>query len=441
MKHFGAIGLALLNVTLVFLTIFIISKIIELQNPKSGKNYNILWYMLTYLAMFTNVNSLRCQLFTFFFFSLWIYLLERVRRGEKKLLLVLPFLMLIWANLHGGFVSGLGLIIIYAIGEFLNKKEWKQYLLILVPVSLIVLINPYGIEYVKYLYHALIMPRSLISEWANSFIGWPWRQFFWYKLLVFIGSVSAIYELCSKKFRVKEIDITKYLLFAMTLYLSIKHAKHQTFYGIVTASLFYHTYYDFLEYLKSALGTKIKSIIDKMSFIKESAIYFLLILAGLIFVFNKPLEIVVPEVSYPVDSVEFIKQNKIYGNLFTLFHWGSYTIWKLYPQNLIAIDGRYEEVFDDELFNSTIKILENQKDWGLFLKKYKTDVIIMPHTATRAHNSLTFDKNWKQIFVGSNSSVFVRKEIAKQRQNYIYKKRTPEYFNKTMFDTNITMLK
>jgi hypothetical protein len=440
MRHLGSFGLAFLTVILVFLTIFIVSKILVLQNPKNEKNYNILWYLLTYLAIFTNVNSLRCQLFTFLFFSLWVYLLERVRRGEKKLLWILPFSMLIWANVHGGFVSGFGLLLIYTIGEFLNKKEWKQYLLILIPVSLTILINPYGFEYIKYLYHAVIMPRPLISEWANSFTGWSWKQFFWYKLFVFVGIISALYELCSKKFKLREIDITKYLLFAVTLYLSIKHAKHQTFYGIITASFFYHNYYEFLDYLKSILGTKVKKIIDKTNFVKEGTIYFLLISCGLIFIFNKPLEVVVPINSYPVDSIEFIKQNKIKGNLYTLFHWGSYTAWKLYPQNLIAIDGRYEEVFDTKLFDETINILENKKTWGDFFEKYKTDVIIMPHTAVKAHNSLVFDKNWRQVFVGNNSTVFVRKEIAKKQKSYAYIPKTPEYFNKTEFYTHITLL-
>ena len=50
---------------------------------------------------------------------------------------------------------------------------------------------------------------------------------------------------------------------------------------------------------------------------------------------------------YPVKEVEFIKQNHLNGKILVNFGLGSYVSYKLYPQNLIFMDGRYEEVYYD----------------------------------------------------------------------------------------------
>ena len=52
----------------------------------------------------------RPQLFTFAFFAVFVAVLFRHLAGRPARLWVLPLVMLVWANLHGGFVAGLGAI-------------------------------------------------------------------------------------------------------------------------------------------------------------------------------------------------------------------------------------------------------------------------------------------------------------------------------------------
>ena len=100
---FGDIGLMALKITLMFTVLFLITRIIGLQNPKPDAHKNILFYFLVILATFGGIcQTVRCQMFTFTFFTLWIYILERVRRGEIRLLWIMPVTMLIWANLQIG---------------------------------------------------------------------------------------------------------------------------------------------------------------------------------------------------------------------------------------------------------------------------------------------------------------------------------------------------
>src|SRR5262249_20505870 len=57
--------------------------------------------------------------FTFLFFAFFLDRLYRHRAGESAQLWLLPLLMPLWANLHGGFVFGLGLLGIFALSETL----------------------------------------------------------------------------------------------------------------------------------------------------------------------------------------------------------------------------------------------------------------------------------------------------------------------------------
>jgi hypothetical protein len=81
--------------------------------------------------------------------------------------------MLFWANLHGGFLAGIGLVIFYITGDFLNKKKISNYLLILFAIIPVTLINPYGLKYWLYLFDAVLMERPGITEWRifNPFAG------------------------------------------------------------------------------------------------------------------------------------------------------------------------------------------------------------------------------------------------------------------------------
>ncbi len=70
-------------------------------------------------AAFLGVPNLgaRPREFTFLFFALFLDRLYRYRTGESGQLWLLPLLMPLWANLHGGFVFGLGLLGLFALSE------------------------------------------------------------------------------------------------------------------------------------------------------------------------------------------------------------------------------------------------------------------------------------------------------------------------------------
>lgn len=81
----------------------------------------------------------------------------------------MPLIMIAWNNLHGGCVSGIGLILLYTIGEFLNKKPVKDYIYSFLLTCMVLPINPWGFNYIKFLIIANTMQRPDIAEWFGLF--------------------------------------------------------------------------------------------------------------------------------------------------------------------------------------------------------------------------------------------------------------------------------
>ena len=125
------------------------------------------------LLMSIGYSAVRAQVFTYFFFALFLYLLETARlSGNHRWLWLLVPIQIGWCNLHGGFLAGLGLVFIYAVGEALSRRPFRPYLGWFLLAGLATLINPYGLQYWSYLTQAVTMPRPEITEWVSIWEGY-----------------------------------------------------------------------------------------------------------------------------------------------------------------------------------------------------------------------------------------------------------------------------
>jgi len=59
----------------------------------------------------------RPHIWTFLFFAIWIEKLDLLERDEHEKIWAFPILMLVWVNLHGGFIFGIAAWFIYLAGN------------------------------------------------------------------------------------------------------------------------------------------------------------------------------------------------------------------------------------------------------------------------------------------------------------------------------------
>ncbi|MCD8025121.1 MAG: hypothetical protein LUE64_06255, partial [Candidatus Gastranaerophilales bacterium] len=216
-EHFGDIGLLILKTLCLFFAFFIFIRIIKLRRKILYKDskfpiFNFLFFFIMLQPVANFVFSLRCHHFTFFFFALWLYVLEKSRLEKNyRILWVLPPLMTVWSNIHGGCFMGLGILGLYIIGEFLSKKRFAPYIYALIFSFLFMLINPYGFEYVKFLFTAATMTRPNIIEWLSPLKNVFAAKLIKFKIVLFSFVILSIYRFIKTKPKFKDFDKTKFL--------------------------------------------------------------------------------------------------------------------------------------------------------------------------------------------------------------------------------------
>ena len=387
---FSSAGLMVLQAVLIFLTFFFISKIVKLRGCKSTTAYNFLFYYFTFISFSYIIYApVRCQMFSFLFFTVFLYILELARVGKFKPMWLLPIIMIVWNNLHGGCVAGIGLIFLYVIGEFLNKKPVKPYVIALVLSVIVLPINPWGFAYLGFLFKAVSMQRPLITEWDNIFSDMVDCSKFKIYALVFMFTelIFVIKQFALKTFK---IDYTKLLVILATLAGAILHVKFIPFAVITMASFLYDDFYNLFNSLT-------KNWFNKIADVKDFLIYSLILLFAFSTLKLRGFGPYLDWSRYPVRAVEFLKINNIEGNLLTDFTWGSYISYKLYPNNKIYMDGRYEEVYNDDMLPMYDDFYNGRKGWDKVLVKFPTDIILIEKTSPVCF-FLNKDVRWKIIF-------------------------------------------
>src|SRR5512143_3157005 len=342
-KFIGGFGLIVLRDLVAVATLGFLYLAARIR--KSGRVSALLWLFLVSPLLEIGFGTvLRAQIFTYLFTAVTIYLLERSRQKEQWfLLLILVPIQIVWCNLHGGFLSGLGIIAIYIVGEAFSRRTWWPYLLAFLLSVLSTLINPYGVDYWTYLFHAVALPRSEITEWASIFTAYVQHtmslvNIIWYAAL----GILSLRILVKARWR----EITPIFLLSATFLLGIQHVRHMVFFPILVAVYLPEPFQPYIEDLQTKLANVLIWLKEKVpvAFMgsRRMATFFIAILIFLVCVLlgSSSLSLMIPSQEkgkgqiayYPTGASEYIKRNYSSGNILTEFAWGEYRIWNLGPQ-------------------------------------------------------------------------------------------------------------
>jgi hypothetical protein len=131
----------------------------------------IAWAVLTGYAAAAATFSARPQMFSLLLFAAQLYLLE-VARTRPRGALAIPLLMPLWANLHGAFLVGIGLLAIEVVAAAWRRDRpgSLRYLLVMVASVAGLLANPWGVRVLGYAFSLPTNPVVIgfISEWGPT---------------------------------------------------------------------------------------------------------------------------------------------------------------------------------------------------------------------------------------------------------------------------------
>jgi len=389
-------------------------------------------YVFSLLAFFgiglgwIGFTTIRAQLFTLLFLTILLFLVEEDRKGSRRFYLLWLPLYVIWLNVHGGFLAGFGLFVLYVMERLLfgllDRKPFREVITVnrrliavLVAMCLLLLINPYGLDYVPYLWNAVALSRSpLILEWGPLYHSTD-------VLLVFCGClVVVLYAMSQKKLR----DMPGLLLLAATAWVSFWHYRHLTLFAIV-----------WMCYAPVYVGrTKLGYLIERTWTNQPKVVFALFMTVGFLGIFyaswNQFWNLRIPstidqaqagEPIYPVGAVRYLHDQNFSGNMMTPFEAGAYVSWKLYPRVKVSMDSRFEVAYPIESVKDNIRFYQAGDNWQDMLERYHTDAILVPRSSKiKAILDLSNGRTggsggiWRTVYLDDTFSIHLRSEVAGQ---------------------------
>ncbi len=363
----------------------------------------------------------RPQLFTFAFFALFVLILFRFLDRRRAPLWVLPVVMLVWTNAHGGFVAGLGAVgLAVTLGVCANAAAGARHVgsllagtrplwLTLGACVLVTFINPQGFHLWGYVLTELTHDtnRRFIAEWQPISL----RRDVWSAVGIMLITAALVLLTVSARRAGRPTSGPSPLCWALSCvpiivlsYLSVRHVPVAALWvAPVLARL--------------AAETPARRSLASPAGIAWAGIWVggtLGVALTVAAVIQRPSPSIAADGSvlgrtHPCGAVTFMRDNALRGNVYNTLRWGSYITWELYPSVRVAMDGRNISLFPRTMVEENLTFFTtNAGKIDLDVPfRYPSDFLLVPSDMPALSRVLD-DRRWFEIFRDDDAILFVR---------------------------------
>jgi hypothetical protein len=368
-------------------------------------------------------STLRAQQFTLTFIALQLVMLESDWREKKGWILIWLGMLVLWLNIHAGFVVGAAMIALHGCERCvmiwtqqnsiatIGKKTW--HLWIAAPLAVLALwINPYGSQYISYLMHGLTMPRPEIGEW------WPLWTIMnpWQTLFCFVLAVGLIgYVVINRRWT----RLTGSVFLLLCAFMAFKHIRHASIFALVWLAYVpaWLTYTPFGRELRKRILANPQTAYRFAGCLTVASLGFFLCFQG--YQAIMPVNEAGKRGNYPLGAIAYLEKNQIRGRFVTDFDSGAYVTWRLYPHVKVSLDGRYEASFQEGVLEQHLEFFYAKSNAATILDQWQADGIIVPSGTPLAELLLSnldretevklsgSSRSWKCVYRDPGTSVWM----------------------------------
>ena len=355
----------------------------------------------------------RPHVFSFVLMLTWHHLLESWQRGGANRLYLLPVTMLLWVNLHGGFLGGFLLLGAYLLGSLFSllqgapperpllKRKLGQLCWTAGACLVACLCNPIG-------YHILLFPFKLVSnrylmDHVNEFLSPNFHEFlpFKYLLLLLIALVAV-----SRK----AVNVTDLVLILMFTNMALYSARYIPLFALIMAPIMMRQ----IDGVREAAGGRLAQFFGRRSnniarmdarstgFLWPATALLAVALAAGSGRMQHGFD---PKIK-AVAAVEFLMGEKIAGNMFNDDEFGDYLIYRGYPTYRVFFDGR-SDMYGVGKLKEYCKVIGFEPGWEEIFDKYRITWVFYD-TDSNLSRFLLNKKSWVLIYSDRVASIFVR---------------------------------
>ncbi|MBI5081186.1 MAG: hypothetical protein HZB17_07800 [Chloroflexi bacterium] len=371
--------------------------------------------------------SARPQILSLLLTAIFVYILYDYLWRDANRLWLLPPLMLLWVNLHGGFAIGFILLVVAFVGELLRtslrtslrvfEKQSQSVTEIAsqrtlamtnskatwiggygLACAVVACLNPYGAQMLLYPFRTVSIGvlQNFIQEWQSPNFHQPEAQVF---IVMLLATVAAI------GFSRRRLDLTDFLVFAVFSALSLLAWRNVAAFAVVVAPIL-------MRYANSAVE-ELQEKYPKLKLQNPSGLTHSVSLRGAprdpkgLTLINGFIVIVIAFAVLlkmadamsaktndeaiaklaPVKAAEYLKANPVAGKMFNAYNFGGYLIWALYPHQLVYVDGR-TDLYDDELLKEYLNTALADDGWEKTLKDRDIRVVLVETAETMNNETM-----------------------------------------------------
>ena len=381
----------------------------------------------------------------------WFWVLESTEREclaegtRRRGLWLLPLLMLVWVNVHGGWLIGFALLGMYWISavwmwfatghnrleEILLRLRLVQRASELAIVGLIAalatLVNPYGwrvhIHIYQYLSNRFLMDH--IDEFQSpNFHGAAQRCFAVLILIAFVTfgararrvrlseGLVVLFAVYSGLVASRNIPVSSLLLVIVAgpllseafarirwhRFLGWGRGPELLWAGQPRAAV--PTFLTRMEAVESGLRGHVWMILAVV-------LSFWIVLHGGFAGSRRLMDAHFDPARFPVKAVDFVAQQGSPEPVLGPDYWGGYLIYRLYPEVLVVADDRHD-LYGEEFFKSYLKMVHLEPGWDALIREQHVRRVLMPKGSPVA-NILTETAGWEMIHVDDVAVLFEKK--------------------------------
>lgn len=348
---------------------------------------------------------------------------------------LLPLIMLLWANLHGGYIVGVVIIGAYMAGEAVSLAAQRlRFIKVETPakhlhffIACLVGIAVTGLRPGGY---------DMLVGWLRSFFGrlmnpadsavgivaaeileykplWYFYKVLHYKWPLFMMAFIAVgaLALVMKYISRRRLDPAEALVSFLIGFLGLYYARGVNFTLIFFSFIIGNS-------LISIRG--VKKIIPP---VVVAAVSFTMLL----YVFRTTpwdLKPTVPHnwvnTVYPERAVRFLREHGIKGPMFNEMKWGGYLIWKTYPEYKVFFDSR---LINAQMTDIYMRIVNAAPMWKNMLDTFNVNFLLIPVMSRESGvispvvMRLAEEKpdEWRLVYLWDNKAIFLRNTGSNQK--------------------------
>jgi len=409
----GVVGLNLMKLAITATTILLLAGGEGETGASPGVQSGVL--MAVALTLLPQM-QFRPQLFTFMLMAALLLILARDNyRGHAPVWLVVPMMML-WVNLHGGFIIGLAVIATYGgvtgLQDLLEGRGWRRplrFAAITGATAAATLATPYGTNAWGAIFQTFERPSILNADTE------------WRPLIVFLRN-SWDQPHAGDEFLLLVLAILIFLAVTLVLTPSRDDLPLVAVAIVMGISPFVSVRNMALAMIAAAvpLARHCQMLLDKVrsrsvrdtakstrDVLLPAAQVFMVSLAMLLAVetglFSRRMLTSRPS---PLGALAFMQRHDLHGNVLCNFEWGEFMIFHD-ADSRVFIDGRYQLLYPPKVIEDFLAFYHGLPGAAGMLESYQHDYALISPGAD-AYKLMSSRKDWKLIYSDSASVLFAR---------------------------------